>query len=335
MSLSRRSAQAVSDEVPREQSSWDYLGMRFKAARIADEAHEWFLRQPVLLGVLLIGGAVAGLLLNRALGPQRYQASVGITLSAGAGAELPAILSNLASAGSFQLPGQTTPLAFQSYILGADAFLDTLLLQPVRVSCAREKCRLVDHLARDGSLRKGRETLRERLNSARDERGRIITIAFADRDSSLARGTVDSAVAALGRINRTLVAEAAEAKVTFLSGQLPILTRVLNQIQDSLTYFYRTNRTYGSSPELRFREEQLKGLYDTQARLIGSIREQIARGEVQARGGLQVVQTILPVYVDPRPIRPYRTAAALLGALFAATLGFVWWTQRQRRSQSK
>jgi hypothetical protein len=310
------------------QSGWDYLGIRLRASRILDEAREWSLRQPILLAILLLGGGIAGLLINRAVGPKRYQASVGVTLSAGAGTELPAILSNLASAGSFQLPGQTTPLAFQSYILGADAFLDTLLLQPERAGCASGSCRLVDHLASDGSLRKGRETLRERLNSARDERGRIITIAFADRDSSLARATVDSAVAALGRINRTLVAEAAEAKVAFLSGQLPILTKSLNQIQDSLTYFYRTNRTYGSSPELRFREEQLKALYDTQARLIGSIREQIARGEVQARGGLQVVQTILPVYVDPRPIRPYRTAAAALGALLAAMLGFVWWRQR-------
>jgi hypothetical protein len=229
-----------------------------------------------------------------------------------------------------QLPGQTTPLAFQSYILGADAFLDTLLLQSVGTGCSARECRLVDHLAADHSLRKGRDVLRDRLTSTRDERGRIITIAFADRDSVIARGTVDSAVAALSRINRTLVAEAAEAKVAFLSAQLPILTKALNQIQDSLTYFYRANRSYGSSPELRFREEQLKGLYDTQARLLGGVREQIARGEVQSRGGLQVVQTILPVNIDPRPIRPFRMPAIALGAILTFTTGFLWWRRRAR-----
>lgn len=313
--------------------SWDYETIRDDASDVARQARAWFLRYPALVATLVVFGALSGLLLNRTIGARRYQASVGVSLSAGGGAELPALLSNLASAGSLQLPGQTAPLAFQSYILDTDPFLDTLLLQRSGANCStREPCRLVDHLTSNGSLTDGRVVFRKRFSSTRDERGKIILISFADRDSNLARRTVDSAVAALGRVNRTLTASAAEAKVSFLAGQLPILSKTLDQIQDSLTYFYRTNRSYGSSPELRFREDQLKALYDAQARLVANIREQIARSEVQARGGLQVVQTILPVSVDPKPIRPFKNAAAAIGALVWTVIGFLLW-RRKRASR--
>lgn len=311
---------------PSGASRWSLEALRSRSRSLVDELRTWAFARPVVAVSAFAVGAIAGLLINRIAGPARYRANVAVSITGGAGTELPALLSNLASSAALQLGGQTTPLAFQSYIVGSDPFLDTLLVQQAD-GCrgGTPDCRLVNRVAPDGSLAKGRRKLRDRLSSTRDERGRLLMISFADRDSTLARRTVDNAVAALGRVNRTLAATAAETKVSFLSAQLPFLTRAQKQIEDSLSYFYRTNRSFGSSPELRFREEQLKGLYDAQSRLVASVREQIARSEVQARGGLQIVQTVLPVAVDPKPERPFRNLAGAVGALFGTLAAFLAW----------
>jgi hypothetical protein len=160
----------------------------------------------------------------------------------------------------------------------------------------------------------------------------VITVTFDHADSALARAIVSATVTLLDDFNKRLTASTADAKVGFLSSQLPYLHRELQTIQDSLEGFYTSNRSFENSPALRFREQRLRGEYDSQLRLLESVREQLATSEIQARGGLQVIQPVVPVSIDPKPTRPLRGAALVLGmALFA--LVRLWGWQRGRVSR--
>ena len=118
----------------------------------------------------------------------------------------------------------------------------------------------------------------------------------------------------------------------FLSGQIPRLVSELQSIQDSLgERFYRGNRSIGASPELMFREQRLRALYEGQAQLLGSVRDQLAKNEIQARGDLSLVQVVIPVSLDARPVRPLRNPSIVLGVLLLTTLRFLLW----RRSRSR
>src|SRR5207249_1290983 len=141
-------------------------------------------------------------------------------------------------------------------------------------------------------------------------------------DSLVAREVVTSAVSVLYRINKTLAANAADAKVAFLSGQIPFLQSQLGSIQDSLEQFYTSNRSYENSPTLRFREQRLRSAYEAQLRLLMSVREQLASDELQARGVVQVVQQVTPIHIDPKPSRPLKNPALVLGAVLGALVGY-------------
>jgi len=168
------------------------------------------------------------------------------------------------------------------------------------------------------------------MDVVRDERSRVISIAYAQADSAIARRVVATTIELLDKINKSLTASAADAKVEFLSSQLPYLQQQLQVIQNSLEAFYTSNRLFENSPALRFREQRLRGEYDAQLRLLESIREQLATSELQARGGVQVIQLVVPVNVDPKPTRPLRNLALVLGMALAGLARLAGWSWGRR-----
>ncbi len=296
----------------------------------------WLQAEPILAGVFVIVGGIAGLAVNVLVGPTRYVASAGISVSSNPGIELPSALSTLAASTGLRLGSTTLPLAFQSDILSSAPFQDSVLLAPAPVAdgpCApTQACRLVDLLAPSPlampvRLARARRVLS--MDVMRDERSRVITIAYAQGDSGAARRVVATTVELLDKFNKSLTAAAADAKVEFLSSQLPYLQQQLQIIQNSLEAFYTSNRLFENSPALRFREQHLRGEYDAQLRLLESVREQLATSELQARGGVQVIQLVVPVNVDPKPTRPLRNLALMLGMVLAGLARHALWSRRR------
>src|SRR5207249_8277885 len=118
-----------------------------------------------------------------------------------------------AASTGIRLGGNALPLAFQSSISESRPFLDSVLFVPVSRGlgeCSSSAtCRLLDALDHPADsyrkrLNSARIKLQARLEVTRDERSRIISIAFADADSLVAREVVTSAVSVLDRINKTL-----------------------------------------------------------------------------------------------------------------------------------
>ena len=293
-------------------------------------AETWVRREPLAVAAALLLGAGLGVVANHYVGPARYQATVGISFESGNSSQFSSMLSDIAAGSGLQLPAGDLPLAFQAYIIQSNPFLDSLLLNTTAeraAACGARPCTLLQAYASDArsrgdSLRRARLLLSTNMSVARDERSKIIEIGYTDPDSAVARRVLDTSLRELSDINESLVSQAADSRVTFLSAQLPFLRRALAQIQDSLVDFYRANRNFTNSPELQFREQQMRAAYDAQSRLLNSVREQIAASEVQARGGVEVVQAVMPVNVDPKPIRPLKFPAAALGALLLAVLRF-------------
>lgn len=313
---------------------------RARLGRFWQSGIAWLQAEPILAGVFVIAGGIGGLAANVLVGPTRYVASAGISVSSNPGIELPSALSTLAASTGLRLGSTTLPLAFQSDILSSAPFQDSVLLAPATVAdgpCTpTTACRLVDVLMPSAlpvsvRLARARRVLNKRMDVVRDERSRVITIAYAQGDSGAARRVVATTVDLLDRINKSLTASAADAKVEFLSSQLPYLQQQLQVIQNSLEAFYTSNRLFENSPALRFRELRLRGEYDAQLRLLESVREQLATSELQARGGVQVIQLVVPVNVDPKPARPLRNLALVLGMALAGLVRHALWNRRRAR----
>jgi uncharacterized protein involved in exopolysaccharide biosynthesis len=305
-------------------------GWRARFLGLWHAALGWMSARPLAAGSVVLLGAVVGLAVNYVVGPRRFAATAGISVSSNPGIELPSALTSLAASTGLRLGSTTLPLAFQSDILASAPFQDSVLLVPDAAVCGSRRCRLLEALEADSGvltvrLAHARRTLNKRLDVVRDERSRVITIAYRDPDSTLARAVVATTVVVLDNTNKRLTSTAADAKVEFLSSQLPFLQRQLQAIQDSLEAFYTSNRLFENSPSLRFREQRLRGQYDSQLRLLESVREQLATSELQTRGGVQVVQTVMPVSVDPKPVRPLRNLALVLGMVLAALTGIALW----------
>jgi uncharacterized protein involved in exopolysaccharide biosynthesis len=288
---------------------------------------------------VIVAGGIAGLGANVLFGPTRYVASAGISVSSNPGIELPSALSTLAASTGLRLGSTTLPLAFQSDILASGPFQDSVLLAPAPATSGSfvqaQPCHLVDLLEPSPAstpvrLAHARRVLTKRMDVVRDERSRVISIAYAQADSAIARRVVATTIELLDKINKSLTASAADAKVEFLSSQLPYLQQQLQVIQNSLEAFYTSNRLFENSPALRFREQRLRGEYDAQLRLLESVREQLATSELQARGGVQVIQLVVPVNVDPKPTRPLRNLALVLGMALAGLARLAGWSWGRR-----
>lgn len=319
-------------------TSWSSTTLRSRAEDLSSLVVRWLHARPVLVAFAAASGALVGLLANRLVGPEEFRATVGITVGTSAGPELPGALASLAASSGVRLAGPGLPLAFQQYVLESPQFADSLLLRETRTSLAdctqTERCRLLDVFAGDArhdpdSLAVARRELSSHLKVTRDERSHVLVLTNRHPDSAVAREVLKASVTELGEINRALTASAADTQVEFLSAQLPFLRRALRELQDTLSAFYRTNRSFNLSPDLRFREEQLRAAYDAQARLLSGVKEQIARSELEARGGVQLVQAVLPVAVEPKPERPLREASLTTGAVLFAALHFLWWRRRE------
>jgi len=316
----------------------DFDAWSSRVAKFWQSLLAWVRAEPLLAALLVVAGGIAGLAANILAGPKRFVASTGISVSSNPGIELPSALASLAASTGLRLGTTTLPLAFQSDILASAPFLDSVLMSPTPTTvtaCGQNApCRLVDLLTPSPSpmavrLARGRRALTQRMDVIRDERSRVITITFAHPDSALARRTVASTVEFLDKINKSLTASAADAKVEFLSSQLPYLQQQLQTIQNSLEAFYTSNRLFENSPALRFREQRLRGEYDAQLRLLQSVREQLATSEIQARGGVQVIQLVVPVNVNPRPSRPLRNLALVLGMALFPLARYGLWNRRR------
>jgi uncharacterized protein involved in exopolysaccharide biosynthesis len=299
----------------------------------------WVTAEPVIAGIAVAAGAVLGLGVNVLVGPRQFVAAAGVSVSSNQGTELPSALTSLAATAGLRLGGTQLPLAFQTDILASAPFQDSVLLAhaPSGVSCPQTTaCALLDRLVplsgdAPHRLARGRRLLNREWDVERDERSRVITISYQNPDSALARALVGTAVALLDAVNKTLTAQTADAKVAFLSGQLPFLQRQLQAIQDSLEAFYVSNRSFENSPALRFREQRLRGQFDSQLHLLETVREQLATSELQTRGGVQVIQLVVPVSVDPRPARPLRNAALIAGVLLIVLVRLGMWTALHRQ----
>jgi hypothetical protein len=321
----------TSGPLKRDLSWWTRLG-----GSLWRDIERWVQSEPVVVVLMLAAGAVLGLAVNRLVGPRKFHAWGGVTVeSGGGGIEVPSILANLAAGSGLRFGGSSYPLAFQTSLMDSPGFQDSVLLDSLgavtSTGCpATSPCVLRDYFSSpDGPpgarLKAARKRLGRNVSVIRDERSRIIVVAGDAADSLTAASVVRTYFRVLDRINRRLTAEAARERVEFLASQIPRLTGELQSIQDSLERFYRGNRSIGTSPELMFREQRLRALYEGQAQLLASVRDQLAKNELQARGDLSLVQVVIPVSLDARPVRPLRNPSLVLGVLLLGSLRFLFW----------
>ena len=319
----------------RDLSWWGRLG-----GSLWRDIESWIRSEPLIVLMVVLFGAALGLVVNRFIGPRKYHAWGGVTVDAGnSGVELPSILANLAAGSGIRFGGSSYPLAFQTSLMDSPGFQDSVLLDSLGAvhlaGCpSAQPCFLRDFFVPSDvpapkRLASARKRLARDVEVTRDERSRIIVVSSDARDSLVAASVVATYFRLLDRINRQLTSDAARERVDFLAGQIPRLVGELQSIQDSLERFYRGNRTLGNSPELMFREERLRGLYEGHTTLLSSVRDQLAKNDLQARGELSLVQVVIPVSLDPRPVRPLRNPALVLGVLLLGSLRFLLW----RRSQ--
>jgi hypothetical protein len=301
----------------------------------------WFRTEPVLVLSLALLGGILGLGVNHFIGPRRFEVAAGLTVSTGDGTQLQSgIAAALAASTGLQLGATAPPLRFQTALFESAPFSDSLLLEPLSLNlkgCLRQPCTLYQSYSdklevTPKLLAKARDRLAKRLTSIRDERSQILYIRSQHADSATARAALTQSIELLGRLNRQLVADAAESRVAFLSAQVPRLEANLTTIQDSLERFYRQNVSLGNSPELHFREERLRRSYQAQSDLLSDVRSQLSQGEIQARGGLQLVELVIPPYLDGRPRRPLRNVALVVGASLALCIRFLLWSRHRSRS---
>ncbi len=128
----------------------------------------------------------------------------------------------------------------------------------------------------------------------------------------------------LGRENR----RRASRRADFVGARLEDVAGELADARSAVTEFVAANRSYGESPALTQRYEELTGETMALQRVWSGLREQLEMEQLEAQGDVATLN-ILDRARPPRdPVRPNRISALILGALLglavsAAVLGFV------------
>src|SRR5207245_6029560 len=107
-------------------------------------------------------------------------------------------------------------------------------------------------------LENGVRTLSRLVRAGVDTRAGTVTIAFEAQDPRLAKMVLDTLLDDLNRFNLSTRRSQASEKRQFIESQRGIAQQNLTEAENGLQRFYQGNRSWESSPVLRFEEARLK-----------------------------------------------------------------------------
>ncbi len=199
--------------------------------------------------------------------------------------------------------------------------LDTLLQQRLPAANGHGP-RLIDWLeagGKDGpdSLYKARLLLGKRIQADLTRETGVVKLDVSLRDPVVAATVAGWVLAELDRFNSYRRQTTARARRTFLEGRIHELEGELAAAEDELRRFFEANRTYDTSPALRFRAQRLQARITFLNEVLDGIRRDFENARIDEVNDTPVLTTIDAPKVPERKSFPQRFLI-LVGAAFAS-----------------
>jgi uncharacterized protein involved in exopolysaccharide biosynthesis len=286
-------------------------------------------------GVIVVGTAAAALILSLLL-PTWYSASATLTVDANpsvnvGGAGMLGLASQLGLAG-----GIGTGTGSAQYF--ADVLASPAVTDPVALGAIPQT---PDGTSRNSFGSPGRNASPRERDAARrkfaghfgtlvNARTSTITFNVEGRTPYAAKSSADTL---LGRLNSVIIdlrRRRASAERAFVERRLDSASSRQAALEDTLRWFYATNRMIANSPNLQFAEARLKRRVDFSLDLANQLRTQLETAKLQEVRDTPVLSVITPPEIPGRKSAPNRRLIVVAALIFGSAIAAFDYALRNR-----
>lgn len=149
----------------------------------------------------------------------------------------------------------------------------------------------------------------------------VVELSVTTRWPELSRQVADRMIDLVNKFNVETRSSQAAAERRFVEEQLAEAQSDLRAAEDSLQQFLTENRSYQSSPQLRFQHQRLQRQVELHQQLYSSLSESYQQASIREVRNTPVITVVEPPEVPPRPDRRRLLFKGILGLLIGATVG--------------
>lgn len=180
--------------------------------------------------------------------------------------------------------------------------------------------------------------LREQMSAGSDTETGVVSLSVTMGRPELSRQVADRMIELVNRFNLQRRRTQAEAERRFLEERVKKARAELGTAEDSLESFLERNRSYRSSPTLRFRHQDLQRQVDMQQQVYTSLVQSLQQARIEEVRSTPVITVVEPPRVPARSDRASLVLVALLGVVIGLIAGVIWalgsrYVQATRRTE--
>jgi uncharacterized protein involved in exopolysaccharide biosynthesis len=168
---------------------------------------------------------------------------------------------------------------------------------------------------------KGIDRLNAILGAAPSKTTNIVEVSASTKWRSVSLAIVSALMEGVNDFNQHSQQEQAKVEREFIEGRLGVASRELAAAEDQLDEFYKSNRSYQTSPDLVTRRDRLQRVVNQRQQVYGSLAQSYEESrlrEVRDTPLITIVETPwAPALPEPRG----RTKVALLGVMVGGFIG--------------
>jgi len=158
-----------------------------------------------------------------------------------------------------------------------------------------------------------------------DVRTGVVTLTVNHQSPTLAAAVADAFVEELERFNREARQSQAGSRRRFAEERLVVVSADLDSAETALRTFLTRNRSYETSPTLRFEYQRLERALLVQQELYLQIRRELDAARIAEADDMPVFTVVEPPIVPQRRSGPARRMWLVITVLFAAALLSGWY----------
>jgi uncharacterized protein involved in exopolysaccharide biosynthesis len=301
----------------------------------------WKLAVGLPIGAAIITAAISLLI------PPTYTAGTAFVPELGSQRGLAGGLSGLASQFGVALPTETGQTAeFYAQVLKTPGIMNQILLSrfadPRSTDDPQDSTTLLALLDVEGdsladSLFNARKVMAKKVSAQVDNMVSIVTLTVDSRYPILAAAVANRLVEALNEFNTTTRQSRSRERRRFVEERLAEADQELREAEAAIREFYERNRTWESSPQLRFEQEQLQRRVQTRLEVVLTLRREYETARIEEVNDTPIITVIFaatPPQERSKPKRKLLVALALAVGLFLSLLIVFWavFAERERRN---
>lgn len=166
--------------------------------------------------------------------------------------------------------------------------------------------------------------LREKLSTGADTETGVVSLSITTRRPELSRQVAERVIDLVNVFNLERRRSQAEAERKFLERRVEEARKDLEAAEDSLEKFLERNRSFESSPQLRFRHQSLQRQVDLEQQVYMSLAQSLQEARIAEVRSTPVITVVEPPQEPAKPDGRSLLLVALLGVAVGALAAVAW-----------